>query len=129
MPIITDDIPFIPKRRRAAIVATAPLALQVIGVENVTYDEPVLTLTLVLNTTAEVPLVADALDPEKWSGVWEGGAMAWNYAEVTAFDRVTVLLQGPPGAGGASSVSYAADPSDVSDTSGRELGAFEEFPL
>jgi hypothetical protein len=89
-----------------------------------------LSFTLVLNTTAENPLVADPpLDPEKWSGVWEGGAMTAYEAGVAGFDRILVTLQGLAGAGGASTVSYTAGPSDVSDTSGRELAAFDGFPL
>jgi hypothetical protein len=90
---------------------------------------PPAALTLVLNTSEAVPLVADGLDAEKWVGTYEGGAMTSYAAEVVAFDRITVTLQGTPGAGGASSVSYAADPSDVSDTSGRQLAAFDDYPL
>jgi hypothetical protein len=103
--------------------------LQVVGVENVGYDEPLLTFTLVFDTTAEDPLVADPLDPEKWAGTYEGGAFTSYAAEVVAFDRVTVTLQGSAGPGGASTVSYAADPSDVRDASGRELAAFDALPL
>jgi hypothetical protein len=101
-----------------------PAGLVVVGVENVVYDEPLLALTLVFDTTVGEPLVADALDAAKWSGVWQGGAMAGNSAEVIAFDRVTVLLEGAAGPGGASSVSYSNAPSDVSDTLGRQLAAF-----
>ena len=106
-----------------------PAALEVIGVEAVGYDEPVLSFTLVFNTTAEEPLVADPLDPAKWSGAWQGGGMAPLTAEVVAFDRIAITLQGTAGPAGTSSVSYAAGPSDVSDTLGRQLAAFEEFPL
>jgi hypothetical protein len=105
------------------------VALAVVGVENVVYDDPVLSLTLIFNTTAGEPLVADVLDPAKWSGVWQGGAMAGNAAEVIAFDRVTVLLEGAAGPGGASSVSYSNAPSDVVDTLGRTLAAFSGLPL
>jgi hypothetical protein len=106
-----------------------PAALQVIGVENVLYDEPVLLFTLVLNTTEDAPLVAGELDPFKWSGVYQGGGMASFTAEIAGFDRIAISLQGFAGTGGASSVSYAADPSDVSDTLGRQLAAFEGVPL
>jgi hypothetical protein len=119
-------------RKRFPVPKTPKLpdtGLAVIGVENVVWDEPLLSFTLVLNTTAEDPLVADTLDPEKWSGVWQGGEMTAYSAEVVAFDRINVILQGTAGGGGASSVSYAADPSDVCDTGGRELAAFSDFPL
>jgi hypothetical protein len=125
--------PLYPRKRKPKVKATkrnvTPAALQVIGVENVNYDEPVLTFTLVLNTTEDAPLVAGELDPDKWSGVYQGGAMASFTAEIAGFDRILISLQGTAGAGGASTVSYAADPSDVSDTSGRQLAAFSEFPL
>ena len=106
-----------------------PTALAVIGVENVVWEEPLLSFTLVLNTTAEHPLVADPLDPEKWAGTWDGGAMFPHTAEVTAFDRIAITLQGAAGPGGASTVWYVAAPSDVRDTLGRELAAFDDFPL
>jgi hypothetical protein len=125
--------PLYPRRRnrkvRPLTSAPAPAALEVIGVENVAYDEPMLTFTLVLNTSEEDPLVADPLDAEKWSGTYQGGAMTPYAADVVAFDRITVTLQGVPGAGGASTVSYAAGPSDVSDATGRQLAAFSDFPL
>jgi hypothetical protein len=117
------------KRRGAAATGGPAAALQVVGVENVVYDEPLLTFTLVLNTTADVPLVADPLDPEKWMGTWDGGAMTPYAADVVEFDRITVTLTGIAGPGGASTVSYVAGPSDVRDASGRELAAFDGFPL
>jgi hypothetical protein len=125
--------PLYPRKRKPKVTPTTPAptpaTLQVVGVENLVYDEPMLTFTLVLNTSEDDPLVADPLDAEKWSGTYEGGAMTPYSADVVAFDRITVTLQGLAGGGGASSVSYAADPSDVSDTSGRELAAFSGLPL
>jgi hypothetical protein len=106
-----------------------PAGLQVVGVENVVYDEPLLSFTLVLNTTPEDPLVGTGLDPENWSATYEGGAMTAYAADVVAFDRINVTVQGTPGGGGPSTVSYAADPGDVSDTSGRQLAAFSDHPL
>ena len=99
------------------------------GVEGVSYDDPVLSFTLVFDTTAEEPLVADALDAAKWSGTWQGGGMSGLSADVVGVDRIAVTLQGAAGPGGASDVSYSNAPSDVSDTLGRMLAAFEEFPL
>jgi hypothetical protein len=116
-----------PTRRGPRTVPAA--ALQVVGVEGVFYDEPLLSFTLVFNTTAEVPLVVGELDPEQWSAVYQGGAFTGYLAEVATFDRINISVQGTAGPGGASSVSYAADPSDVSDTSGRMLAALEGFAL
>jgi hypothetical protein len=106
-----------------------PAALQVIGVENVFYDEPLLTFTLVFNTTAEQPLVVDAPDPAKWSAVYQGGGFFCESVAFAAFDRLDVQMNGTPGPGGASSVSYSNDPSDVADSLGRQLAAFSDFPL
>jgi hypothetical protein len=117
------------RRRRGASTSPAPATLEVVGVENVFYDEPVLTFTVVFNTTADAPLVEGVLDPEKWSGVYQGGEMTGLTADYAGFDRILVSLQGAAGAGGASSVSYANDPSDVSDSLGRQLAAFDAFPL
>jgi hypothetical protein len=110
-------------------LAPPPAALSVIGVENVFYDEPLLTFTLVFNTTEDAPLVAGELDAGKWSAVYQGGGFFCESAAVGGFDRIDVTMNGTPGAGGASSVSYANDPSDVSDSLGRQLAAFEGFPL
>jgi hypothetical protein len=106
-----------------------PVGLQVVGVENVNYDEPVLTFTLIVNTTADEPLVGGELDSAKWSAVYQGGGFQCEMASVGSFDRVDLMFSGTPGPGGASSVSYSNDPSDVSDTSGRQLAAFDGFPL
>jgi hypothetical protein len=122
--------PLYPRKRKPKAKALPRVtALQVIGVENVSYDEPVLTFTLVFNTTEEAPLVEGVLDPNKWSGVYEGGGMASLTADYAGFDRILVSLQGTAGAGGPSTVSYANDPSDVSDSNGRQLAAFDGFPL
>ena len=86
------------------------------AVENVNYDEPLLSFTLVLNATAEQPLVVDTLDPENWSAVYQGVAFSAYEAEVSAFDRVAVIVQAGAPAAGADSVSYAADPPDVRAT-------------
>jgi hypothetical protein len=129
MGVIVPPKAFLRRRAPRAGATAAMPALAVVAVENVVYDEPLLSVTLVFNTTAEVPLVADPLDAEKWAGTYEGGAMTSYAADVVAFDRITVTLQGLPGAGGASTVSFAAAPSDVSDTSGRKLAAFGDLPL
>jgi hypothetical protein len=130
MPVPVPKIPFIPRRRRQVVSADPPpAALQVIGVEGVFYDEPILSFTLVFNTTADDPLVADVLDPENWSAVYQGVAFTSLDASVTAFDRVLALVQVDAPAPGADSVSYAADPADVRDAGGRVLAAFSDFPL
>jgi hypothetical protein len=124
--------PLYPRKRKPkakAPVRVAPVGLQVIGVENVSYDEPVLTFTVVFNTTEDAPLVEAVLDPNKWSGTYQGGGFGGLSADYAGFDRILVSLQGTAGADGASTVSYANDPSDVSDSLGRQLAAFDGFPL
>jgi hypothetical protein len=69
------------------------------------------------------------LAASRWSATYEGGAFTGYSAVVVGFDRIDVTVQGFAGGGGASSVSYAAGPSDVSDTSGRWLAAFSGLPL
>jgi hypothetical protein len=121
-----------PRRRRrqaASSPTTAPVALQVMGVENVAYDEPLLSFTLVFNTTAEDPLVADTLDPMNWSAVYQGVGYYGYDANVVAFDRIDVIVQADAPTPGADAVAYAADPADVSDTGGRVLAAFSGLPL
>jgi hypothetical protein len=117
------------RKRRSVAPSAGPAALQVIGVEGVNYDEPLLTFTLVFNTTAEDALVVTELDAENWSATYQGGAFSAYSAEVVAFDRISVTVQGSAGSGGADAVSYAADPADVSDAGGRTLAAFDGFPI
>src|SRR4051794_11120961 len=96
--------PLYPRKRKpkakAVIAPPVPAALQVIGVENVVYDEPLLTFTLVFNTTAENPLVVDAPDPAKWSAVYQGGGFFCESVAFAGFDRLDVQMNGTPGPGG-----------------------------
>jgi len=117
------------RRRTNRSAGAGPTTLQVIGVENVGYEEPLLTFTLVFNTTADEPLVIGTPDPAKWSAVYQGGGVACESVSLSAFDRIDVTLNGTAGPGGASSVSYSNDPSDIADSLGRQLAAFSDLPL
>jgi hypothetical protein len=130
MPVTIPNIPFIPRRKRAPVESTpTPTPLQVIGVENVVYDEPLLTFALVFNTTEDAPLVVETPDPSKWSAVYQGGGFFCESVAFGGFDRLDLQINGTPGPGGARNVSYSNDPSDISDTLGRQLAAFSDYPL
>ena len=124
--------PLYPRKRKPKAkppTRVAPVGLQVIGVENVVYDEPLLTFTLVFNTTEEAPLVAETPDPAKWSAVYQGGGLFCESVSFAGFDRLDFQMNGTPGPGGASNVSYSNDPSDIADSLGRQLAAFSALPL
>jgi hypothetical protein len=85
---------------------------------------------LVFNTTAEAPLASvDAADPTKWTcrfdGVSYGGSALVNFNDTTLSVLFGVI--GPQA--GADVINYANDPSDISDTLGRQLAAFAGFEL
>ena len=100
-------------------------ALACVGVEDVVYDEPLLTFMAVFNTTVEQPLVVEGLDFEKWNARYQGVHFHGYEAAVAGFDRIYVTVQAGAAEAGADAIVYTNDPSDVSDTLGRELGAFE----
>jgi hypothetical protein len=96
----------------------------VLAIEGVSYDEPLLSFTAVLDATAGEPLVAAVLDPAKWTARYGGVRYVGYSAEVTAFDRVAVIVESGPAEAGADEVGYTNAPSDVVDTLGRTLAAF-----
>jgi hypothetical protein len=85
---------------------------------------------LVFNTTAGNPLASvDAADPSKWTCRFDG--VAYTGAALLNFSDTTLsILFGFTGAeAGVDVINYANDPSDISDTLGRQLAAFAGLAL
>jgi hypothetical protein len=118
-------------RRRSRATPTPPVgALALVGAVVQThslYSEVVLVLYY---TTPAYPLgEVGGADPMKWTCridvIFYGGVAieAVDYRTL----RVAFAFIAPEG--GPDVIAYSNDPSDVSDSSGRALAAFEGFPL
>src|SRR3954470_762828 len=61
------------KRKAQSPSAAPPVGLVVTQIVNVSYDEPLLTFTVVFNTTEEAPLagVGEQIDPIKWNARYQ----------------------------------------------------------
>jgi hypothetical protein len=122
-----------PRRRgRANIPAAspAPAALALVSVDALSVIGPELEMNLVFNVGGTDAMAdVSAADPAKWTARYQGqkyvGAILVNVAPDTLYLQMT-----PAGAeAGADVLSYANAPSDVSDSLGRFLAAFSDFPL
>jgi hypothetical protein len=82
-------------------------------------------VTIVFNTTEENPLNdISASDPEKWSMRYLN--LRWGTISFTllAYNLLQLNLYAPGGDDGGNEIRYTNDPSDISDSLGRELPAY-----
>ena len=118
------------RKRNDAGTMPAPVALSVVSVNIVSEDPTDIRLHVFFNTTEDQPLVySEEYMPGKWrvrrSNVrFNGGNVIW-----TAYNCLDIALQNSEPDEGADGLDYSNAPSDVSDTLGRFLAAFEGFPL
>ena len=117
-------------RRKRRQSPAAPVALMLVAVEDVSVSAEDLDCTLVFNTTEDAPLASvSGADPAKWV-VRYGGNRYEGYELVNAaYDRLTLHTSLAGAEAGEDQVSYSADPSDIEDGLGRELGAIGAFPF
>ena len=129
-------IPFARRKRRNRDFrprhnpAPPPAALTLLGVEALADIGAEIEMNLLFDVAAgEVLNDVSAADPTKWTARYQGqtyvGSILINVAPDTLYLQMT-----PAGAeAGADVLSYANAPSDVSDSLGRFLAAFSDFPL
>ena len=129
-------VPVTPKyrrrRRRGKVEAARLAALTLVTVEALSVIGPDLEMNLVFNTGGAGTDVLDDVigaDPTKWTARYQGqkyvGSILQNVAPDTLYLQMT-----PAGAeAGADVLAYSNAPSDVSDSLGRFLAAFSDFPL
>ena len=113
-------------RRRRRLQAEAPaIGLRVLDVVDVgPYDDGIVA-TVVVDTTEAVPLnPPGAASPEKWNAVYDGNLYLGVALNRTAYDRLRVRFALVEPATGEDVLNYTANPSDISDESGRKLAAF-----
>ena len=120
------------RRARRANDATAAPALAVVGVTGLSVIGPggEIEMNVVFNTTFADPINDPAAaDPTKWSARYQGQKYVGSL--IAGVDGETIYLQmTPTGAeAGPDVLSYANAPSDIFDALGRQLAAFDEFPI
>ena len=112
------------KIRPAESAGPAPLAVD--SVQNVSYDGTQLHMEVVFNTTPEQPLGdISGADPAKWNARWDDTRWTGVSLTLVAYDRIALVLDVGGGEAGGHQLGYTNAPSDVSDTGGRMLPAFE----
>src|SRR5687768_6980445 len=127
--------PFIVRKRRNRKGQATPAAPPVVplplsGVDSPGLIEEDLQMWLIFDTTEADPLSSvSGADPGKWSARFDGvryvGSELTNVTFAWLYLRLT-----PTGAdAGDNELNYEADPSDVFDTLGRQLTAFEGMPI
>lgn len=114
-------------RRRAWFFPAGAGTLVVTGVAVDSYAGNALQVSVTVNTTEADPLVFDdSPDPAKWTARYDGKRFNGVIVSSPAYDRLVVSLLEAEADPGSAEIQYSADPSDIHDASGRELGAFVE---
>ena len=118
--------------RRRVVVVPPPAALSVLSAAVVEFDADILRVNVVFDTTADEPLAGvGGAAPIKWRARYQGLAFEGIAVTLESFDalQITLSLTEPPPLPGPDELSYANAPSDIADTLGRQLGAFQAMPL
>ena len=118
-----------PKRKPPApLPPVGPLA--VTGVVSVSQDASGLWVVLQFNTTAAEPLgdVSESLG-SKWTARWGDTGYEGDGVEGLTFDTLRVHLAELGGDVGDDVINYSNAPSDIGDSLGRQLAAFNDVPL
>jgi hypothetical protein len=107
-----------------------PVALAVVGAEVLPFVGPELEVNVTFNTSGSDPINDPfAADPNKWTARYLGQKYVGSLIAQVDFETLYLQLS-PAGAEvGPDVISYSNAPSDVSDSLGRQLAAFEGFAL
>jgi len=118
------------RRKRHRDESAAPAALSVVRVEEVEVFAGQLQMNVVFDTTFENPINdPSAADPAKWTARFAGTRYMGVLLAPVVADSIFVLLDPAGAEAGADVLNYANAPSDISDSLGRFLAAFDGFPL
>jgi hypothetical protein len=102
----------------------------VVGAEAVGFNGVTGAVTVVLDVNAGFALNdVSGADPTKWTARFDDVYYAGTAMENVGNARILVSFTQSGIDTGESVMGYANSPSDVSDTQGRQLGQFEDFPL
>ena len=120
-------------RRARFPLASPPVPLQLLSVQELAYGGDVLSFIAVFNTTPTEPLVdpsaPPAADAAKWTARYNGGVFEASSLILAQYDQIEVGMQVIGAEAGANVLNYSNAPSDIGDTLARMLGAFAGFPL
>ena len=128
-PIIPARAPRRRSRRRSGIAAPAA-ALTVQSAAVVELDGDILRVNVVFDTTAAEPLAGvGAAAPVKWTARYDGLGFGGILITLLTVDTLQITLSSTEAEPGPDVLSYANAPSDIADSLGRQLAAFDGFPL
>lgn len=119
------------RRRRDRPRRRPPVgALALVAVEVDFFDGADGEVRLFFNTSADNPLAdITAAAPVKWTARFGGVAYTGDTLSRVAFNRIDLHLLGGAADAGPDVINYSNAPSDIADAQGRQLAAFEAFPL
>ena len=98
----------------------------------VEFDADIIRVNVVFDTTAAEPLAGvGGAAPAKWTARYQGLGFAGILIALENFDTLQITLSSTEAEAeaGADVISYANAPSDISDSLGRFLAAFQGFVL
>ena len=89
-----------------------------------------LDFTVVFDNPSDAPLVGiDVADPGKWTARYDNTNYFPVSMELIAYNQVRFVCLSAGDDAGASEIGYLNDPTDIADSSGRQLAAFDGFPI
>ena len=124
--VIVPSIPF--RRRRGRLMRTGPLALLAVGSVSFTGTSGTLTATFDVNPGFALTNVASA-EPSKWQARFGGVRYVAISITPVSSNQIQVNFTDLNPEAGANVLNYSNAPSDIADTQGRQLAAFNGFAL
>jgi hypothetical protein len=114
-----------PKARKRRPAPPLP-PMVVTSIVNVTPTVSGLEVNLAVDTTEAFPLLpTTAADPTKWTAQYDATLYVGASVETVGWNELLVVFAISGYEERPALVEYSANPSDISDTLGRMLGAFE----
>ena len=91
---------------------------------------PTLELNVAFNTTAAEPLNdPSGADPAKWTARYQGQKYVGSLIAAVDFETAFLQMTATGAEAGPDVLNYANAPSDISDSLGRQLAAFQGFAI
>ena len=107
-----------------------PAALTLVAVDALAVIGPEIEMNLVFDVGGSDTLDdVSGADPAKWTARYQGVAYVGSFLTNVVPDTLYLQMTPAGAAAGPDVLNYANAPSDVSDSAGRQLAAFEGFAL
>jgi hypothetical protein len=107
-----------------------PAALLLVSVDALAVIGPEIEMNLLFDVAPTDTLDdVSGADPTKWTARYQGQTYVGSFLTNVVADTLYLQMTPTGAAAGPDVLNYANAPSDVSDSTGRQLAAFAEFPL